>query len=78
MPNHNTDRELWRERDGDAYADSVHVTTNGGIGINCGGQVIVRPIREWHRLARQVESLRSALVGIAQAAAMLSEGEEAE
>ncbi len=22
----NTDRELWRERDGDFYADSIHVT----------------------------------------------------
>lgn len=29
----NTDRELWRERD-DYYADSIHVTEGGGIGIN--------------------------------------------
>lgn len=47
----NTDRELWRERDGDFYADSIHVTATGGIGINCGGLVIVKPLREWHRLA---------------------------
>ena len=47
----NTDRELWRETEGDAYADSIHVTKGGGIGINCGGMVYVKPIREWHRLA---------------------------
>lgn len=47
----NTDRELWREREGDYYADSIHVTEHGGIGINCGGTVYVKPIREWHRLA---------------------------
>lgn len=47
----NTDRELWRERKGDFYADSVHVTTSGGIGIDCGGYVIVKTLREWHRLA---------------------------
>jgi hypothetical protein len=47
----NTDRELWREREGDYYADSIHVTKGGGIGINCGGHVYVKPLREWHRLA---------------------------
>ena len=47
----NTDRELWREREGDYYADSIHVTKRGGIGINCGGTVFVRPIRTWHALA---------------------------
>jgi len=49
----NTDRELWREREGDYYADSIHVTKQGGIGINCGGSVFVKPLREWHRLAGQ-------------------------
>jgi hypothetical protein len=50
----NADREIWRgpdEGNGDYYADSVHVTASGAIGINCGGLVIVRPLREWHRLA---------------------------
>ena len=47
----NTDREIWREREGDYYADSIHVTEHGGIGIDCGGTVYVKPIREWHRLA---------------------------
>ena len=48
----NTDRELWREREGDYYADSIHVTEGGGIGMNCGGMVIVMPIRNWHALAK--------------------------
>jgi hypothetical protein len=47
----NTDREIWREREDDYYADSIHVTEQGGIGINCGGYVITLPVREWHRLA---------------------------
>jgi hypothetical protein len=53
----NTDKELWRERDGDYYADSIHVTERGGIGIDCCGMVFVRPLREWHKLAVQ-EALR--------------------
>lgn len=47
----NTDRELWRERNGDYYAPSLFVTEGGGIGMNVGGTVIVRPVREWHKLA---------------------------
>lgn len=47
----NTDRELWREREDDYYSDSIHVTENGGIGMNCGGHVIVMPIRKWHLAA---------------------------
>ena len=47
----NTDRELWREREGDYYADSIHVTQSGGIGINVGGYVFVKPLSEWHALA---------------------------
>lgn len=49
----NTDRELWRESEGDYYADSIHVNQGGGIGINCGGYVIVKPLRDWHALAIQ-------------------------
>jgi hypothetical protein len=53
-PCENTDRELWRGPDeggGDAYADSVHITKDDGLGINCGGTVYVMPVREWHTLA---------------------------
>lgn len=59
QPCANTDREIWREREGDYYADSIHVTLQGGIGINCGGTVYVKPVREWHKLAGGARSLRS-------------------
>jgi hypothetical protein len=55
----NTDREIWREREGDYYADSIHVTEGGGIGINCGGMVYVKPLREWHRLAKEASVAHS-------------------
>lgn len=47
----NTDREVWRgpdEGNGSYYADSVHVTKGGGIGINAGGAVAVRTPKLWH------------------------------
>lgn len=47
----NTDRELWRETPGDYYAPSIHVTEHGGIGINVGGNVFIKPLRAWHALA---------------------------
>jgi hypothetical protein len=51
IPCANTDRELWREREGDYYAPSIFVTKHGAIGINVGGTVIVRALAEWHALA---------------------------
>jgi len=57
LPRANTDRELWRERPGDYYADSIHVTEQGAIGVNVGGHVIVLPVRDWHRRAEMVEHL---------------------
>ena len=44
----NTDIEIWRERQNDFYADSIHVTQGGGIGISCRGHVIVAPVLSWH------------------------------
>jgi hypothetical protein len=55
----NTDRELWRELHGDYYANSIHVTEGGGIGINVGGKVFVKPLAEWHKLAAAAESARA-------------------
>ena len=55
LPALNTDRELWREKPGDYYSDSIHVTEGGGIGLNCGGCVIVMPIRKWHALAEAAQ-----------------------
>jgi hypothetical protein len=52
----NTDRELYRETDkegvGDYYSNSIHVTKDGGIGINVGGMVFVKSLESWHRLAK--------------------------
>ena len=51
------DRELWREKSGDFYSDSIHVTSDGGIGINCGGMVIVAPLKQWHAAIQERDSL---------------------
>ena len=48
LPAQSTDRELWRETPGDYYSPSIHVTQDGGIGINVAGTVRVRTLREWH------------------------------
>jgi len=53
----NTDRELWRAPPGDYYADSIHVTAAGGIGIDVGGRVFVRPLRMWHDMASKYDAL---------------------
>jgi hypothetical protein len=57
----NTNIEIWRGKspmefgdDDRFYADSIFVTADGeGIGLNCGGFVIVKPIREWFALAQR-------------------------
>ncbi len=49
----NTDREIWRGPDegrGDYYADSLSITSGDALAIDCGGHVIVMPIRDWHAL----------------------------
>jgi hypothetical protein len=51
----NTDKELWREKDS-YYSDSIHVTEGNGIGINCGGHVIVAPVRRWHTVGKLIFS----------------------
>lgn len=38
------------ENAGDFYSPSIHVTAQGGIGINVGGTVHVRTISAWHSL----------------------------
>lgn len=49
----NTDRHLWPDTipEGQPH-ETIHVTAQGGIGINVGGYVIVKPLAEWHRLAK--------------------------
>ena len=48
----NTDVELWRKTDS-YYSPSIHVTQEDGIGINCGGHVIVAPVERWHDLGEK-------------------------
>lgn len=43
----NTDRELWREREGDYYSDRVFVTEHGCIGFDVGGFCVVHTPAEW-------------------------------
>jgi hypothetical protein len=51
MEKTNTNRELWREKEGDFYSDSIHLTAEGMIGMNCGGRVVEMPIEQWVSLA---------------------------
>jgi hypothetical protein len=49
----NTDKEIWRERPGDYYSPSLHVTEDGcGIGIHAGGVVVVKTPKEWIKLTK--------------------------
>jgi hypothetical protein len=43
----NTDKEIWRRKPDDYYSPSIHVTAEGGIGMNVGGRVIVMDIEDW-------------------------------
>jgi hypothetical protein len=47
----NKDREIYREKIGDFYSDSIHVTEDGAIGISCGGSVYEKSIKLWSKLA---------------------------
>lgn len=51
----NTDTELFREPKGDLpseyYANSLHKTADGRIGIDVGGNVWVMTLAEWHKAA---------------------------
>lgn len=67
QPLENTDREIWREVEGDFYSPSIHVTETGSIGISVAGTVTVKPIREWDRLARELDNLKIRLNHYAKA-----------
>jgi len=66
-PCQNQNRELWRqdmhdEMDpGNYYAPSVFVAGDGGIGIDVGGHVTVRPVREWAAMPAEIARLRAEL-----------------
>ncbi len=59
----NEDKEIWRETVGDVYSSSIHVTKFGGIGINCGGNVIVMSIRDWHEAASNHQKIKEIMKG---------------
>ena len=48
----NTDRELWREKAGDYYSNSIHVTECNSVGIDCGGHVICAPLKKWYEAGK--------------------------
>lgn len=43
----NTDRVIYRTPNNSMYDDRILVTKGGGIGIDVGGHVIVKPLRDW-------------------------------
>ena len=49
----NTDREIWRKRKDDYYSPSIFITKQNGMGINVGGEVIVKPVEKWFKLAQE-------------------------
>jgi hypothetical protein len=65
----NTDRELWRgEHDvSDYYADSVHVTMDGRIGLNVGGRGWEMTPSAWISLADREAALIREIEGMTQA-----------
>lgn len=46
----NEDRLLWRAIEDDCLSPSIHVTSDGLIGINVGGNVKVMEVTAWHKL----------------------------
>lgn len=60
-PIQNTDREIWNARDDNGYGPSIHVTSEGRIGINVGGTVIVRRVVDWHSSQEDLDSVREEL-----------------
>ena len=52
----NTDKEIWRQKEGDFYSSSIHITQDGQVGINIGGLVYVAPIEDWHKALAKTQS----------------------
>ena len=77
MPKQNTDKELYRESEGDYYSPSLHVTKDGLIGINVGGSVHVMRLRDWHERAQafiiKIETTHNSGYMVRKAKALLSQ-----
>lgn len=52
-PNQNTDTEIFREVPDDYCSPSMFATKDGKIGIDVGGIVIIKSLRDWHALHAQ-------------------------
>ena len=48
----NSDIELWRQDNEDFYSPSIHVTKDGMIDIQVGGEVICMGIENWSTAGR--------------------------
>jgi len=48
----NTDKNLFEEIDGEYYSPSCFMTEDRTLGINVGGFVIVKTLRDWFELAK--------------------------
>ena len=57
----NTDKEIWREIEGEYYSPSIFVTEQGKIGINVGGYVYVQSVEKWHQQADRIKDLEKLL-----------------
>jgi hypothetical protein len=57
----NTDKEIWREIEGEYYSPSIFVTKQGKIGINVGGVVYVQSVEKWHQQADRIAELEKQL-----------------
>jgi hypothetical protein len=57
----NTDKEIWREIEGEYYSPSIFVTEQGKIGINVGGNVYVQSVEKWHQQADRIAELEKQL-----------------
>jgi len=53
----NTDKEIWREIEGEYYSPNIFVTEQGKIGINVGGYVYVQSVEKWHKQADRIKML---------------------
>jgi hypothetical protein len=79
----NTDREIWRKGDGDGngmshYEPSIHVTQDGRIGINVGGNVHELPVEEWHEGRAHIEQLDDAANAMLDALLLIQSNERGE
>ena len=60
-PVENTDKEIWREIEGEYYCPKIFVTEQNAIGIDVGGHVYVKTVYEWHQQADRIAELEKEL-----------------